>query len=75
MTFSLQTSEQFGRPSRRHFLRARSRLVSLDLNDGSIVKGRLTDIDGDDIVLDGERRFPLASIVVGSIELDFKGNG
>ena len=60
---------------RRHFLRARSRLVSLDLNDGTIVKGRLTDIDGDDVVLDGERRFPLASIVVGSIELDFKGNG
>jgi ribosome maturation factor RimP len=60
---------------RRHFLRARSRLVSLDLNDGSIVKGRLTDVDGDDAVLDGERRVPLASIVVGSIELDFKGDG
>lgn len=60
---------------RRHFLRARSRLVSLDLNDGTIVKGRLTDIDGDDVVLDGERRFPVASIVVGTIELDFKGNG
>lgn len=60
---------------RRHFLRARSRLVSLDLNDGSVVKGRLTEVDGDDAVLDGERRIPLASIVVGSIELDFKGKG
>jgi ribosome maturation factor RimP len=58
---------------RRHFLRARTRLVALDLNDGTIVKGRLTDVDGDDAVLDGERRVPLATIVVGSIEIDFKG--
>jgi len=58
---------------RRHFLRARTRLVALDLNDGSIVKGRLTDVEGDDIVLDAERRVPLATVVVGSIELDFKG--
>jgi ribosome maturation factor RimP len=58
---------------RRHFLRARTRLVALDLTDGTIVKGRLTEVDGDDAVLDGERRVPLASVVVGSIELDFKG--
>lgn len=58
---------------RRHFLRARTRLVSLDLTDGAIVKGRLTDVKGDDAVLDGERRVPLASVVVGSIDLDFKG--
>jgi len=58
---------------RRHFLRARTRLVSLDLTDGTIVKGRLTDVDGDDAVLDGERRVPLASVVVGAIDLDFKG--
>ena len=60
---------------RRHFLRARTRLVSLDLNDGTVVSGRLTDVDGDDAVLDGERRIPLASVVVGTIELDFKGQG
>jgi ribosome maturation factor RimP len=58
---------------RRHFLRARTRLVSLDLNDGTVTKGRLTEVDGDEVVLDGERRIPLASIVVGSIEVDFKG--
>ena len=58
---------------RRHFLRARTRLVSLDLTDGTIVKGRLTDVDGDDAVLDGERRVPLASVVIGAIDLDFKG--
>ena len=58
---------------RRHFLRARTRLVALDVNDGTIVKGRLTDVDGDDAVLDGDRRVSLAAIVVGSIEIDFKG--
>ena len=58
---------------RRHFLRARTRLVSLDLADGTIVKGRLTDVDGDDAVLDGERRIALATVVVGAIDLDFKG--
>ena len=58
---------------RRHFLRARTRLVSLDLTDGTIVKGRLTDVDGDDAVLDGERRIPLSTVVVGAIDLDFKG--
>ena len=58
---------------RRHFLRARTRLVSLDLTDGTIVKGRLTDVDGGDAVLDGERRIPLADVVVGAIDLDFKG--
>jgi len=60
---------------RRHFLRARTRLVSLDLNDGTVVSGRLTDVEGDHAVLDGERRIPLASVVVGTIELDFKGEG
>ncbi len=58
---------------RRHFLRARTRLVSLDVSDGTIVKGRLTEVDGDEVVLDGERRIPLASVVIGAIDLDFKG--
>ena len=58
---------------RRHFLRARTRLVSLDLTDGTIVKGRLTDVDGDDAVIDGERRVPLANVVIGAIDIDFKG--
>ena len=60
---------------RRHFLRARTRLVALDLVDGTIVKGRLTDVEDDSAVLDGERRIPLADVAVGSIELDFKGQG
>ena len=58
---------------RRHFLRARTRLVSLDLADGTVVKGRLTEVDGDDAVLDNERRVPLANVVIGAIDIDFKG--
>ena len=58
---------------RRHFLRARTRLVSLDLTDGTIVKGRLTDVEGDDVVIDGERRVPLSNVVIGAIDIDFKG--
>ena len=58
---------------RRHFLRARTRLVSLDLTDGTIVKGRLTDVDGDDAIIDGDRRVPLADVVIGAIDIDFKG--
>ena len=58
---------------RRHFLRARTRLVALDLTDGTIVKGRLTEVDGDTAILDDEQRVPLEIIVVGSIEVDFKG--
>ncbi|MES1171210.1 MAG: ribosome maturation factor RimP [Actinomycetota bacterium] len=57
---------------RRHFLRARTRLVALDLTDGTIVKGRLTEVDGDTAILDDEQRVPLETIVVGSIEVDFK---
>ena len=55
---------------RRHFLRARTRLVSLDLTDGTSAKGRLTDLEGDDLVLDGERRVPLSAVVVGAIEIE-----
>ena len=57
---------------RRHFLRARTRLVSLDLRDGGSAKGRLTDVEGDELVLDGERRVPLDSVVVGAIEIEMK---
>ena len=58
---------------RRHFLRARTRLVSLDLTDGTIVKGRLSDVEGEDAIIDGERRVPLSTVVIGAIDIDFKG--
>ncbi len=59
---------------RRHFLRARTRLVELALADGT-VSGRLADVDGDALVLvvDGaERRIPLADVGEGRILVEMK---
>lgn len=60
---------------RRHFMRARTRLVSLSLRDGGAVEGRLTDVAGDTLVLavDGEpREIPLADVTTGRIEIEWK---
>jgi ribosome maturation factor RimP len=60
---------------RRHFLRARTRLVSLALRDGGSVEGRLMDVAGDTVVLDvnGEsREMPLADVATGRIEIEWK---
>ncbi|MDN4483707.1 ribosome maturation factor RimP [Demequina lignilytica] len=59
---------------RRHFMRARTRLVTLTVEDGALT-GRLTDVDGDDLVLavDGEeRRVPLSQVRSGRIEVEMK---
>lgn len=57
---------------RRHFMRARTRLVVLDLADGTTATGRLTDVDGDDLVIDDGARIPLDSVVRGEIQVEFK---
>lgn len=60
---------------RRHFLRARTRLVTLTLADGGAASGRLTEVDGDDALLltdDGVTRVPLASVAKGRIEVELK---
>lgn len=60
----------------RHFLRARSRMVTLKLTDGTRVAGRLTDVLVDAgpqvLVLDGERRVPVADVVRGKVEVELK---
>ncbi|MFV0285476.1 MAG: ribosome maturation factor RimP [Demequina sp.] len=59
---------------RRHFLRARTRLVELAL-DGEVVTGRLIDVEGDSLVLDvdGERReVALGSVTAASIVVELK---
>ncbi len=56
---------------RRHFLRARGRLVRLDLNDGGLAAGRLTAVDDDALVLDGDRRLGWARVVRGRVEVEF----
>ena len=60
---------------RRHFLRARTRLVDLTLTDGTTASGRLTDVDGDEVVLDtggDEVRVSLASVATGAIVVELK---
>lgn len=60
----------------RHFKRARTRLVTLKMMDGSLVEGRLTDVltddDGDALVLDGDRRIPVGDVRRGKVEVELK---
>lgn len=60
----------------RHYKRARTRLVTLKMMDGSRVEGRLTDVltdgDGDVLVLDGDSRIPLRDVRRGKVEVELK---
>jgi len=59
----------------RHFRRARTRLVRIECTEGQPVVGRVTDVDGDDVVLDvegDEVRVPLATVRRGRIEVEMK---
>jgi ribosome maturation factor RimP len=60
----------------RHYKRARTRLVTLKMMDGSRVEGRLTDVlddgDGDVLVLDGGSRIPLGDVRRGKVEVELK---
>ncbi|GAB2501470.1 ribosome maturation factor [Promicromonospora xylanilytica] len=60
----------------RHFKRARTRLVTLKMMDGSRVEGRLTDVltddDGDALMLDGDRRIPVGDVRRGKVEVELK---
>ena len=62
---------------RRHFLRARTRLVELRLDEGTVT-GRLRDLDGDAVVIDvegEERRLELGQIRSGRIVVELKRLG
>lgn len=54
----------------RHFKRARTRLVTLRLTDGSTVEGRLVEVEGTDLVLDDGRRLPVADVARGRVEVE-----
>lgn len=56
----------------RHLKRARTRLVSLDLEDGTTAAGRLVEVDGETVVLDPERRIEFAHIRQGRVEVEMK---
>lgn len=60
---------------RRHFLRARTRVVELELTDGSQATGRLSDVSDDTLVLnnDGtEARIALADVARGRVQVELK---
>ena len=60
---------------RSHFMRARTRLVTLDLAEGATASGRIVDVEDDAVVLeaDGERvSYALADIADGRIEVEMK---
>ncbi|WP_284295127.1 hypothetical protein [Luteimicrobium album] len=59
----------------RHFKRARGRRVSLALRDGRTYEGRLTDVEGDELVLTevpaGQpERVDRSDVARGSIEVE-----
>lgn len=59
----------------RHFLRARTRLVRLVLDDGSVAAGRLVEVEPDALVLereDGTRRVDRSRVVRGSVEVELR---
>lgn len=59
----------------RHFKRARTRLVSLVLRDGSTVRGRLLSVSQDAapvLHLDPPREVPLTDVVRGLVEVELK---
>lgn len=60
---------------RRHFMRARSRLVTLDLAEGATATGRIVAVEDDSVVLeaDGEQMsYALTDIADGRIEIEMK---
>lgn len=55
---------------RRHWMRARGRLVAATLADERSVRGRLTSVDDDGVVLDGVRH-AWETLRTGRVELEF----
>lgn len=60
---------------RRHFMRARTRLVELEMTAGSTTTGRITDVTEDALVLDidGESQtVALADVKLGRVQVEMK---
>ncbi len=58
---------------RRHWARARGRLVEVSLTDGSTVEGRLSEVDDAGITLDTGETLAWTRIDGGRVRLDFGG--
>lgn len=60
---------------RRHFMRARTRLVALDMAAGEAITGRLTDVTDTDLVLDADGKaitVALADVTLGRVQVEMK---
>ncbi|WP_125775214.1 ribosome maturation factor RimP [Antribacter gilvus] len=56
----------------RHFKRARTRLVTLELAEGGTVTGRLVAVEDTDLVLDDGARIPVEAVARGQVEVEMK---
>ncbi len=60
---------------RRHFLRARTRLVTLEMASGDTATGRIIEVTDTDLVLDHdgeERTVALADVTLGRVQVEMK---
>lgn len=60
---------------RRHFARARTRLVAFELAGGDAVTGRIVDVTDADVVIEtdeGPRTLALAGIARGKVQIEMK---
>lgn len=56
---------------RRHWLRARGRLVRIITPAGAAITGRLTAVTDEGLLLDDERRLAWGDVATGRVELEF----
>ena len=60
---------------RRHFMRARTRLVELEMASGSATTGRIIDVTDDVLVLDidgASQTVPLGDVKLGRVQVEMK---
>jgi ribosome maturation factor RimP len=67
------SSPGIGRPltERRHWARARERMVVVGVRDGGAVSGRLAEVDDDGLTFDDGRRLGWSEVDRGRVEVEF----
>ena len=57
----------------RHFKRARTRMIAVTLQDGTSFTGRLTAVEGEDLVFDdGAQTVPVGDVATAKVEVELK---
>ncbi len=57
---------------RRHFVRARGRLIKVQLNSGVDFVARLNSVDGNVLVFDDEQQIPIEDVRKAKVEVELK---